>query len=112
MLWSSLGSTVAGPQTAVQDFFALGGLFRLSGLEPRALAGPHFAIMRGIYYRRIGAGGEGFLNVPAYLGVSVELGNVWQTRGDIGLRGEHRDGAALLGLQTFRGPLSLAAGVD
>lgn len=110
--WSSLGSTVAGPQDAVQDFFALGGLFRLSGLEPRALSGPHFAITRGVYYRRIGSGGEGFLNVPAYLGASLEVGNVWQSRGDITLRGAHVDGALFLGLDTLLGPFYLAAGLD
>lgn len=110
--WSSLGSTVAGPQDAVQDFFALGGLFRLSGLEPRALSGPHFAITRGIYYRRIGSGGEGFLNVPAYLGASLEVGNVWQSRDDITLRGAHVDGALFLGLDTLLGPIYLAAGLD
>lgn len=112
MWWSTLGSTVSGPQTDVQNYFGLGGLFRLSGLEPRALSGPHYAITRGIFYRRIGAGGEGFLNVPAYLGASLELGNVWQSRKDIRLRGAHLDGALFLGLDTFLGPIYLAGGVD
>jgi len=112
MWWSTLGSTLSGPQTAVQNYFALGGLFRLSGLAPRALAGPHFAITRGIFYRRIGGGGEGFLNVPAYLGASLELGNVWQSRNDIRLRGAHLDGALFLGLDTFLGPIYLAGGLD
>ena len=35
---------------------------------PESLVGPHFAIARGIYYRQVGTGGQGFLNVPVYLG--------------------------------------------
>ena len=40
----------------------------------RSLVGPHFAIARGIYYRQVGRGGQGFLNVPVYVGTSIEVG--------------------------------------
>ena len=76
------GAHVSGPTDQVQDFYTLGGLFNLSGLAPDEISGPHFGILRGIYYRRIGSGPEGLFDVPTYLGFSAELGNVWQRRGD------------------------------
>jgi NTE family protein len=110
--WTSFGSAVGGRQDQTQDYFSLGGLFQLSGLSPRSLAGPHFALTRGIYYRRIGGGGEGFFNAPLYLGLSVEMGNVWQSRDDIGWRGSRLNGAMFAGLDSFVGPIYLAAGLD
>jgi NTE family protein len=106
------GAHVSGPASAVQDFYRLGGLFNLSGLSPDALGGPHFGIVRGIYYRRIGSGQEGFLNVPTYLGLSLELGNVWERRGDVSFDSARFNGSAFLGFDTFLGPVYLAAGFD
>ena len=64
----------------VRSFFSLGGFLNMSGVAPETLVGPNYAILRGIYYRQIGAGGTGFLNVPVYIGASVEEGNVWSSR--------------------------------
>ena len=112
LLWATGGVAVSGPENSVPDFYSLGGLFNLSGLPARSLSGPHFGIVRGIYYRRIGSGGEGFLNVPTYLGVSLELGNVWERRNDIDVDSARINGAAFLGFDTFLGPIYLAAGAD
>jgi len=112
VLWVTGGTTLSGPQDTVQDFYTLGGLFNLSGLVADSLAGPHFAIGRAIYYRRIGRGGQGFLNVPTYAGVSLELGNVWDDRGDVGFASARLNGALFVGLDTPLGPVYLAAGLD
>ncbi len=109
---ASGGSTVSGPEDSVQDCYSLGGLFNLSGLAPDALTGPHFAVARTILYRRIGSGQEGFLNVPTYLGMSLELGNVWTDSSDINVNSARFNGAAFLGFDTFLGPVYLAAGYD
>lgn len=106
------GASVSGPLDSVQDFYTLGGLFNLSGLPPESLSGPHFAIARAIYYRRIGSGGEGFLNVPAYLGFSAELGNIWERRRDVSAGSARLNGSAFLGFDTLVGPVYLAAGFD
>ncbi len=106
------GTLVSGPTDSVQDFYTLGGLFNLSGLSPESLSGPHFGVARSIYYRRIGSGQEGFLNVPTYLGVSLELGNVWAQRRDISVGSARINGAAFLGFDSFLGPIYLAAGFD
>ena len=84
----------------------------MSGLPDESLSGPHFAIARTLYYRRIGSSGEGFLNVPTYAGVSLELGNVWERRSDIDVESARFNGAAFLGFDSFLGPIYLAAGLD
>jgi NTE family protein len=112
VLWLTGGTNVSVPANAVQDFYTLGGLFNLSGKVADSVAGPHFAIARGIYYRRIGRGGEGFLNVPTYAGVSLELGNVWDRRSDIGFDSARVNGAGFIGLDTPLGPVYFAIGFD
>jgi len=112
LLWTTAGAVVSGPLDAVQDFYSLGGLFNLSGLPAGSLSGPHFGIARALYYRRIGSGGEGFLSMPTYAGVSIEIGNVWARRSDIDFDSARLNGAAFLGFDTFLGPIYLAAGVD
>jgi NTE family protein len=104
------GAHVSGPTDQVQDFYTLGGLFDLSGLSPDEISGPHFGIVRTIAYRRIGRGGEGLFDVPTYLGVSLELGNVWARRSDISADSALLNGSAFLGFDTFLGPVYLAAG--
>jgi NTE family protein len=51
------------------------------------------------------------LNVPTYVGVSLEVGNVWESRSDIDFDSARVNGAAFLGFDTFLGPIYLAAGV-
>jgi len=114
VFWASAGSTVSSEsQTpAIEDFFTLGGFLNLSGIAAESIAGPHFGIARLIYYRQIGREGPGFLNVPTYAGVSLEIGNVWQERADAGVSSALKDASLFLGLDTLVGPLYLAAGVD
>jgi NTE family protein len=112
ILSASGGAAVSGPTNAVQDFYTLGGLFNLSGLSPDAISGPHFGIARAIYYRRIGSGQEGLFDVPTYLGASLELGDVWERRGDASFSSARINGSAFLGFDTFLGPIYLAAGFD
>ena len=45
--------------------------------RPGSLSGPHYGIARLIYYRKIGRGGSGVLDLPAYVGISLEAGNTW-----------------------------------
>ena len=100
-----------GP-THLQDFYSLGGFLNLSGLAQQALTGPNYAIARAIYFRKIGRGGEGFFEFPAYIGLSFEAGNTWQHRGDFGWGGARKDFSVFLGLDTPLGPLYLGSGYD
>ncbi len=114
LFWTSAGATVDGDirPTALPDFYSLGGFFNLSGLAPNSLYGPNYAIARTIYFRKIGRGGEGFFEFPAYIGASLEVGNVWQHRGDINFGSAHKDASLFIAFDTFLGPLYLGSGYD
>jgi len=114
LFWTSAGGVVGGSikATAVPDLFPLGGFFNLSGLAPTSLFGPNYAIARAIYFRKIGRGGEGFFEFPAYVGMSLELGNIWQRRSDMNLGSAHKDASLFLALDTFLGPVYLGSGYD
>ena len=114
LLWGSAGATVHGviKPTALQDFYSLGGFFNLSGLAARSLTGPNYAIARAIYFRKVGRGGEGLLEFPAYLGMSFEAGNVWQRRGQMSFGEARKDVSLFLGLDTLLGPLYVGGGYD
>jgi NTE family protein len=114
LFWASAGSTVDGniKPTALPDFFSLGGFFNLSGLAPQSLIGPHYAIARGIYFRKISRGGEGFFEFPVYVGTSLEIGNVWQHRGDMSFESANKDASIFIAFDTYLGPVYLGSGYD
>jgi len=105
------GTTVTTPAD-LRLLFPLGGFLNLSGIKADSLAGPHFAIARGLLYKQIGRGGPGYLDVPTYLGMSLEMGNVWQERGQASFANTRRDASLFLGLDTLLGPVYLAYGYD
>ena len=112
ILWASAGLRTDNDIDLVRNFFSLGGFLNLSGIAPDALAGPNYAILRGIYYRQIGDQGTGFLNVPVYLGASIEQGNIWADRREISWNSARTNGSVFLGLDTILGPVYLALGFD
>jgi NTE family protein len=114
VLWTSAGSTLDGDYkpNALPEFYSLGGFFNLSGLAPTSLIGPHYAIARAIYFRKIGRGGERFFEFPAYLGASLEVGNTWQHRGDMSFASARKDASLFVAFDTFLGPVYLGSGYD
>jgi NTE family protein len=111
IFWTDMGTTVDN-LTSPQDVFSLGGFFNLSGLPPDSLSGPHYGIARLLYYRKIGRGGSGVLDLPAYVGLSFEMGNAWQDRHDISTGDLRKDGSLFFGVDTPLGPVYLATGFD
>jgi len=103
-------STTIQSDDLIQDFFPLGGFLRLSGLERGQISGPHAGLTRAVWLRRSGETGGGLFDVPLYLGASLEAGNVWQSRSEISLDSMIVNGSAFAGLDTYFGPLFLAAG--
>jgi NTE family protein len=114
LLWTSAGTTLDGNFKPIDlpEFYSLGGFFNLSGLAPGSLIGPNYAIARAIYFRKIGRGGEGFFEFPAYIGMSLELGNTWEHRGDIGYGSARKDASLFLAFDTFLGPVYIGSGYD
>jgi len=105
------GSALNDRVNSPLDLFTLGGLFNLSGLIPDSLTGTQYAIARAIVYRRISRGGTGFFEFPAYVGMSVEAGNVWQRRDDVNLGQLQTAGSVFLGAESPFGPIYLATGL-
>ena len=103
---SALDDRVVSPS----ELFTLGGFLNLSGLPQDALIGTQYGIVRAILYRRISRGGTGLFEFPAYVGASLEAGNVWQTKQDVDFADLKYGGSAFLAAETPFGPLYLAAG--
>ena len=110
--WTSLGTALNEPSKDLRSLYQLGGFLNLSGAKVDSLVGPHFGITRLLLYRQIGRGGPGFLDVPVYLGLSLEAGNVWQKRGDASFGGTRKDASVFLGLDTPIGPVYLGTGFE
>ncbi|HEY0768602.1 MAG TPA: patatin-like phospholipase family protein [Steroidobacteraceae bacterium] len=109
---ASGGMTLQAKLTDINLLFPLGGFLNLSGLRANSLTGANFGIARVLYYRQIGRGGPGYLDVPTYLGMSLEAGNVWQKRSDARFGNTQKDASLFLGMDTFLGPVYLATGFD
>ncbi len=112
--WTSAGTTLDGnvKPTALPEFYSLGGFLNLSGLPQTSLIGPNYAITRAVYFRKIGRGGEGFFEFPAYIGLSLEIGNTWNERSEISYGSARKDGSIFVAFDTFLGPLYLGSGYD
>ena len=110
--WLAGGSTIGGSDTNVRAYFPLGGFLNLSGTGAQSRAGPHYAIARALYLRSVGHGGEGVLNVPAYAGMSLELGNVWSKRSELSFGSARSDASLFFGADTYIGPAYVAVGYD
>jgi NTE family protein len=96
---------------AVQDLFRLGGFQRLSGYERGAISGPHAAVAKLLYYRRIGDSAGGLFDAPIYFGASLEAGNVWESRTDMSFDSLLLHGSLFVGIDSYVGPMFFAAGV-
>ena len=95
---------VGADETRCRTSTRSGGLFNLSGLSPDEISGPALRDRPHNLYRRIGSGQDGLFDVPTYLGVSLELGNVWQRRSDMSADSALVNGAAFLGFDTLPRP--------
>lgn len=115
LVFSASGGTTLESQSPLTDInllFPLGGFLNLSGVRADSLTGPDFGIARLLYYHQIGRGGPGYLDVPTYIGMSLEAGNVWQQRADASLSNTRKDASLFLGMDTFLGPVYIASGFD
>jgi NTE family protein len=98
-------TTVSG-QAANSRLFRMGGFFDISGINRNQLSGEHAARLGAAYYRRIGD----LALFPAFAGMSLELGNVWQSREDISAPDSIFGGSFWAGVDTPVGPIYLGYG--
>jgi NTE family protein len=111
IFWMDAGTTRGGVATP-ENLFSLGGFLNLSGLPPGFVSGPHYGIGRLMYYRRVGRGGSGVLDLPAYAGISLEAGNAWFDRKDMSFGDLRKNASVFFGVDTPLGPVYLATGYD
>lgn len=103
--------TSLNSQSALQDHYTLGGFLRLSGLERGQLSGPYAGLARIVYYRRVGDSAGGLFEMPVYVGASIESGNTWAGSDAIGFDSLRTNGSLFLGIDSYFGPVYLAAGM-
>ncbi len=111
LLSADVGSSLSNNSPA-HDYFTLGGFLNLSGVATGSIAGPHYGIARAVLYRQVGRGGSGVLQLPSYVGISLEAGNVWNRRSDASFESLRHDGSLFFGADTPIGPVYLAGGLD
>jgi NTE family protein len=93
-------STISGVAPP-ERLFRVGGLFNLSGFEYNQLSGQNFAQVAAVYRRDFVNLGPLSLSV----GMSLELGNVWENRSDMGFDDALFGGSLFLGSNTPFGPV-------
>ena len=98
-------ATISG-EAPLNRLFTMGGFLDLSGLNHNQLSGQNATRIGAAYYRRIGD----LALFPAYAGVSLELGNVWQSRSDISAHDSILGASLWAGVQTPVGPVYVGYG--
>lgn len=88
----------------------LGGPFQLSGLLRGALTGDNTLLSRAVYYNELDRIGPAFLDMPLYLGGSLEYGNVFEDTDDIKIDDMLVGASLFLGADTYLGPMYLGYG--
>ena len=88
--------------------YTLGGFLDLSGLQASQLLGDHRLLVVGGYrYRWLTSP-----VLPAWIGASLEVGNVWARQNDVDLDDLRYGGSVFIGFDTFLGPVFVAGGLS
>jgi NTE family protein len=85
----------------VNSLARLGGFLDMSGYNRNELTGQNAARVGTVFYRQI----NNLTILPAYAGVSLEYGNVWDNRRDISARDSILGGSIWVGVDTPIGPV-------
>ncbi|MDG1997442.1 MAG: BamA/TamA family outer membrane protein [Emcibacteraceae bacterium] len=93
------------------NLFPLGGFMGLSAFSPGQLTGNHGGVITAIYYRRISGGPQYLAEMPLYIGGTIETGNVWNNRDDIGFNDLKWSSSAFVGIDSILGPTYLGLGL-
>jgi NTE family protein len=108
LLRVGLGGVMESEDPTVSGF-TIGGFFNLSGYKKDEFSGPYAGVLSMVYYRELGKIPT-TLNIPFYAGFSLEAGNAWNSRDDIGADSFLLAGSVLLAMDTPLGPLYVARG--
>jgi len=109
VLVGARGTTLSSDDLFLASAGFLGGFLNLSGLTEREIFGPHALLGRSVYYRGL-TNDQSLFSVPAYIGASIEAGNVFESRSDIEVDNLIFAGTVFVGVDTFFGPIFLGYG--
>jgi NTE family protein len=90
----------------LESWYQMGGFTRLSGLAPAQLSGRHSALASLVFFRRLNE----VRLLPAYAGMTLEAGNVWNTSSEVALDDLRYSASLFLGAESPLGPLYFAVG--
>lgn len=90
--------------------FKIGGFLNLSGLDRDSLSGTLLRFARLVYTYELAKNPLGGTNLPFYIGVSAEAGNVWYERSVISWESAVKAGSVFLGWASPIGPAFLGYG--
>ncbi len=107
ILGADFGTTLSDTDLILGDF-RLGGFLRLSGLSPNELLGRHVLLGRAVAYYRLFEKSP-IVDLPLYVGGSLELGNAFESWGAPGLLPA---GSLFISADTPLGPLTFAGGAN
>ncbi|HEB93342.1 MAG TPA: patatin [Gammaproteobacteria bacterium] len=99
-------------RSSLSNLFQLGGFLNLSGYAQNELGGAYTALATLAYYRTLNHYFIKSAEIPLYIGVSIETGNVWQTRRQIGFDSLIHAGSIFIGADTYIGPIYIAYGFN
>jgi NTE family protein len=103
------GGSDFGSNAPFYDQFKAGGLFNFSGYRSGQLVGKEYGLAAMQYRRRVGFLNE-TLGTAAYVGGTLELGNVYQRLDGTPSKGVLASGSAFLAVDSKFGPVYLAYG--
>jgi NTE family protein len=98
-------ATVAG-FAPLQSQYRIGGFSRLVGFQNNELVSQNYALLLGGYSYKVGE----IFGQPTLIGGTLEYGNVWFERSDIGFDDAILNGSAYLGIDSWVGPILLGTG--
>jgi NTE family protein len=109
ILTGRTGQSIDAPNEP-QNYFQLGGLFNLSGLNQNFFSGRQMAFVMAQYQRRLSSNTVLPIDLPVYVGASWEGGRLWSDRSEISASDFINAGAIYLGMDSPLGPIYLAYG--
>jgi NTE family protein len=105
------GGSDFGSEVPVYDQFRAGGLFNFSGYHTNELIGREYGLAAIGYRRRLGWLFE-TLETAAWVGGTLEVGNVYKRPDGTSARGVLTGGSVYLGANSLLGPVYLAYGLS
>jgi NTE family protein len=93
-----------------QNYFQLGGLFNLSGAGQNLFSGRQMAFAMAQYQHRLSENSVLPIKMPAYLGASIEGGELWSRRSQVDAGDFRTAGSIYLAVDSPIGPIYVAYG--